>query len=818
MRNLWKDLSFAFRLLQSSPGFTVVAVLTLALGIGANATVFSWIDELLLRPFPGSTDSQQLAVLEMVTAGAPNGANQTSYLDYLDYRDHLKSISGLALHREDVFTLGESVHAQAVWGELVSGNYFAVLGMKPVLGRMFTPEENGDKLGAYPVTVIGYRLWKNYFHADRGIVGKSVRVNRRELTVVGVAPEEFRGTMPGLVFEMWVPVTMGVELGMLDDSTFKNRASRRLYGIVRLKSGVAIEQARAEAAAFSHNLEAMSPDTNRGVTAAVLPAWEFHSAAPDLFLRPLRILMAISVLVLFIVCANVANLLLARSIARRKEISIRLALGAGWWQLLRQLLTETVLLAGAGAIGGLWLAQWMGNMLPAMIPRVAVTLAAGAQLNGRILAFTILICAGATLLSGAAPALLWLRTDVNETLREGGRSGSPSAQSHRMRDFMVVAEVALATVALVGSGLFLRSFHNARGIYPGFDKNNVLLAQFYLGGTGFSTRDMQDFFLRLAARLRTAPGVVEVSYADFAPLGTSSGPSDEVAPEGYVAGKGESMEINRDLVAPHYFDLLKIPLIEGRDFRDSDDRSAPPVMIVNQTFVRRYFNGGGAVGRRVRYQNKWFTVVGLAQDSKYFNVAEEPRPHFFAPFRQVAGSDVRPHLFVRVAGDPDAFTATLRREAAALDPNAGAFFPMPLTEYTEVTMLPQRVAASLLAAMGLISLVLAAVGLYSVMAYAVTQRTQEFGVRMALGARSSDVLRDVLLRGMKLTIAGLAAGIAGSFAVTHLVSSMLVNVGAADPVTFGGVAVFLAVVALAASYVPARRATQVDPMVALRCE
>jgi len=818
MRNLWKDLSFAFRLLQSSPGFTVVAVLTLALGIGANATVFSWIDELLLRPFPGSTDSQQLAVLEMVTAGAPNGANQTSYLDYLDYRDHLKSISGLALHREDVFTLGESVHAQAVWGELVSGNYFAVLGMKPVLGRMFTPEENGDKLGAYPVTVIGYRLWKNYFHADRGIVGKSVRVNRRELTVVGVAPEEFRGTMPGLVFEMWVPVTMGVELGMLDDSTFKNRASRRLYGIVRLKSGVAIEQARAEAAAFSHNLEAMSPDTNRGVTAAVLPAWEFHSAAPDLFLRPLRILMAISVLVLFIVCANVANLLLARSIARRKEISIRLALGAGWWQLLRQLLTETVLLAGAGAIGGLWLAQWMGNMLPAMIPRVAVTLAAGAQLNGRILAFTILICAGATLLSGAAPALLWLRTDVNETLREGGRSGSPSAQSHRMRDFMVVAEVALPTVALVGSGLFLRSFHNARGIYPGFDKNNVLLAQFYLGGTGFSTRDMQDFFLRLAARLRTAPGVVEVSYADFAPLGTSSGPSDEVAPEGYVAGKGESMEINRDLVAPHYFDLLKIPLIEGRDFRDSDDRSAPPVMIVNQTFVRRYFNGGGAVGRRVRYQNKWFTVVGLAQDSKYFNVAEEPRPHFFAPFRQVAGSDVRPHLFVRVAGDPDAFTATLRREAAALDPNAGAFFPMPLTEYTEVTMLPQRVAASLLAAMGLISLVLAAVGLYSVMAYAVTQRTQEFGVRMALGARSSDVLRDVLLRGMKLTIAGLAAGIAGSFAVTHLVSSMLVNVGAADPVTFGGVAVFLAVVALAASYVPARRATQVDPMVALRCE
>jgi predicted permease len=818
MRTFWQDLSFGLRLLQKSPGFAVVAVLTLALGIAANTTVFSWIDELLLRPFPGSSQSQQLALLEMITAGVPNGANQTSYLDYLDYRNNLKSISGLALHREDVFTLGESIHAQAVWGELVSGNYFAVLGVKPALGRVFTPEENGDKLGAYPVAVISYRLWRNYFHGDRSLVGKIVRVNRHELTVVGVAPPEFRGTMPGLVFEMWVPVTMGAELGMLDDSTFRDREARRFYGVVRLKPGVAIEQARAEAAAFSHNLEAMSPDTNRGVTAAILPVWEFHSAAPELLLRPLRILMAISVLVLLIVCANVSNLLLARSIVRRKEISIRLALGAGSWQLLRQLLIETLLLAGAGAIVGLWLAAWMGDMLPALIPKVSVTVAAGGQLNGRILAFTILICVGATLFSGAAPALLWLRTDVNETLREGGRSGSPSAQSHRMRDLLVVAEVALATVALVGAGLFLRSFRNARAIYPGFDKNKVLLTQFYLGSTGFSTRDMQDFFQRLAARLRSAPGVVEVSYADFAPLGSSSGPYDDAEPEGYVAGKGESMEINRDLVAPHYFDLLKIPLVEGRDFRDSDDRAAPPVMIVNQTFVRRYFGGGGAVGRRVRYRDKWFTVVGVARDSKYFNVAEEPRPHFFAPFRQISGNDTRVHLFVRVAGDPDAFTATLRREVAAVDPNAGAFFPMPLTEYTEVTMVPQRVAASLLAAMGLVSLALAAVGLYSVMAYAVTQRTQEFGVRMALGAQRSDVLRDVLRRGMKLTIAGLVAGIAGAFAVTRLVSSMLVNVDAADPVTFAAVAVFLALVALAASYVPARRATQVDPMVALRCE
>ena len=818
MRTFWQDLSFGLRLLQRSPGFAAVAVLTLALGIAANTTVFSWIEDLLLRPFPGSSQSQQLAVLEMVTAGAPNGANQTSYLDYLDYHKNLKSISGLALHREDVFTLGESVHAQAVWGELVSGNYFAVLGVKPALGRLFTPEEDGDKLGADPVAVISYRLWRNRFHGDRGVVGKRVRVNRHELTVVGVAPAEFRGTMPGLVFEIWVPVTMGVELGMLDDSTFRNREARRLYGVVRLKAGVAIGQARAEAAAVSHNLETMSPDTNRGVTATILPVWEFHSAAPELLLRPLRILMAISVLVLLIVCANVANLLLARSVVRRKEISIRLALGARSWRLLQQLLIETLLLAGAGAIVGLWLAAWMGNMLPALIPKVGVAVATGGQLNGRILAFTILICVGATLISGAAPALLWLRTDVNEALREGGRSGSPGARSHRMRDSLVIVEVALATVALVGAGLFLRSFQNARTIYPGFDKNNVLLAQFYLGSTGFSTRDMQDFFQRLAARLRPLPGVVEASYADFAPLGTSGGPYSKVQPEGYVAGEGESMEVNRDLVAPHYFDLLKIPLLEGRDFRESDDSFAAPVMIVNQTFAQRYFNGGDPVGRRVLFGDKWSTVVGLVRDSKYFDVAEAPRPHFFAPFRQVAGKDTRPHFFMRVAGDPDAFVATLRREVAAVDPNAGAFFAMPLTEYTEVTMLPQRVAASLLAAMGMVSLALAAVGLYSLMAYAVTQRTQEFGVRMALGAQQSDVLWDVLRRGMTLTAAGLAVGIACALAVTRLVGSMLVNVKADDPLTFGGVAVFLALVALLASYLPARRATQVDPMVALRCE
>src|ERR1039457_2207911 len=323
MRTLWRDLNFGLRLFLASPGMTVVAVLTLALGIAANTTVFSWIDGLLLRPFPGARDSHQLAVLEMITAGAPNGANQTSYLDYLDYRHNLKSLAGLAVHRDEVFSLGDVASAQAVWGELVSGNYFGVLGVKPAYGRTFTAEEDGDKPGAYPVAVISYGFWRRRFHADHRAIGRTLQVNQRELTVVGVAPPEFRGTMPGLAFDIWVPAIMGKELGMLGDSALRSRTNRGLYALARLRPGVDIAQARAEAVAYSHNLAAAFPKTNLGITATILPVWEFPGAAPGLLMRPLRILMVISVLLLLIVCANVTNLLDRKSTARRRELSIR---------------------------------------------------------------------------------------------------------------------------------------------------------------------------------------------------------------------------------------------------------------------------------------------------------------------------------------------------------------------------------------------------------------------------------------------------------------------------------------------------------------
>lgn len=819
MRAFYQDVRFGLRLLRSNPGFAVLAVLTLALGIAANTTVFGWIDGLLLHPFAGASDSHRLAVLEMSIAGAPNGSNQISYLDYRDYRDHMKSISGLAVdHSWDVVAIGDADHAQPVLGQLVSGNYFAVLGVKPALGRVFTPDEDGDKLGAYPVAVISHRLWWQRFHGNPGVIGKTLRVNRRELTIVGVAPAEFRGTFPALAFDIWVPVTMGRELGILDEWTFRERGNRCLYPVARLKPGITIGQAGAEAATFARSLVAAFPNTNRGVSATILPVWESRSGAGAMLLKPLRILMVISVIVLLIACTNVANLLLARSVARRKELGIRLALGASPGRLLRQLLTETLVLAGAGALAGLPLASWMADWLPSLLPRVGLSIVSGFQLNGRVLGFTVLICVVSAVVSGLAPALFWRRSDVNETLKEGGRSGTSGTRSHRTRGLLVISEVALATVALIGAGLFVRSFENARTIHPGFDRNNVVLVRSYMGGTGYSTVQIQQFCVRLRERLRSAPGISKVNYADFAPLGAGAGPWEPIQVEGYVPGQGEPMKINRGLVAPGYFSLLRIPLLDGRDFTESDDSSTMPVMIVNESFARRYFDGRNPIGRRVWCWGKWITVVGLARDSKYFDIAEPPVPYFYAPFRQQYEGSQELFFFIKVVGDPAPVIAGLRHEITGIDPNAGAFHSMLLTAWTEITLLPQKMAANLLAVLGLISLLLAGVGLYSVMAYAVTQRTQELGIRMALGAQRRDVLGDVLRRGMALTIAGLAAGIAAALAITRLVASMLVNVSAADPMTFAGAALFLASVALLASYLPARRATKVDPMVALRCQ
>lgn len=819
MRTFLQDIRFAFRLLSGSPGFTLLAALTLALGIAATATVFTWIDSLLIHPFPGASRSNQLAVLEMQIPAAPNGGTSVSWLDYTDFRDHLKLVSGLAVQREAAFALGDTTSARLAWGELVSADYFEVLGVHPLMGRVFVRSPNADTPGAYPVVVISERLWRGYFRADPRIVGRTVRVNRRPLTVLGVVPSAFHGTVPAMLLDLWVPAPMGVELGLLDKDILRDRDDRDFNSIIaRQRPGVSLERAQAEVRALAANLTAAFPKTNRGVSATIKAPWHARSGVGELLLSPLRILMAVAVLLLLIVCANVGNLLLARSVARHREFGIRIALGASRWRVARQLMTETAILAGLAGIAGILLLSWMAGALLSLVPNVGLPVATDFVLNFRILAFTILVCFGAALASGLAPALVSFSPDLNEVLKEGGQRTSPTASARHMRGVLVIAEVALATVALIGAGLFVRSFRQAQAIEPGFDARHVLFGRFFIESTGYSGGQIQQLMLRLRQTLEAEPGIEAVSYSDFTPLSTTAGPYDSVRVDGYVPALGESPNVNGSLVAPGYFETLKIPILEGRDFTAADGAGAPPVIIVNQSFTRRYFHGRDPVGRKVRTFGKLFTVVGMARDSKYFNPAEPQRPFFYLPLAQVYGGSRELYLFIKTRGEPSLAIPMLRRDVAKVDSNASAFHAVPLAEYTQVALFGQNVAATLMSALGLMCLLLAAVGIYSVMSYAVSQRTQEIGIRLAMGARPADVITMVVRQGMHLALAGLVLGTGVALAATRAVASMLIGVNATDPATFGGASLFLLLVALAATWLPAHRATRIDPMAALRRE
>jgi predicted permease len=811
-------MMYGLRMLRNSPGFTVVAVLTLALGIAINATVFSWINSVLLHPYPGVGHPEQLALIETVTPTGEHLVN-TSYTDYRDYRANLRLASGVAMGRFTPLSVGADGKTGRAWAELVSANYFDVLQVKPVLGRTFLPEEGGDRAGAYPVAVISSNLWRNRYHSDPKVLGKTIRLNRHDLTIVGVAPPEFHGSIVGVLFDVWMPITMATAMGT-GGGTLEYRGTRDLTStIIRLKPGVTLEQARAEVAALARRLAVTYPRTNRGVDATVLPVWAGHLGFQGLLLKPLRILMAVCALLMLIVCANVANLLLARAVSRQKEFGIRLALGARRGRLARQLLTETLLLAGAGALVGITLVMWMGPALLFIAPVVDVPIDIGGGVNLATVAFTALIAGLATVISGTAPALFSVRADVNEAIKEGGRSGGAGTHSHRLRGLLVMAQVALAMVALVGAGLFFRSFQNTIGIRPGFNIDHVSVSQFYLSYAGYSAREQWDFCRKLRERLEAQPGVLGVTYSDVVPLGSpvGSAPWHQMEIEGYVPTRDEQMMIHRATVPPGYFEFMGIPLLQGREFTERDDDHAPQIlMIVNETFARRFFHGRDPIGRTVRMEGDTAIVVGLVKDSKYHSLVEAPLPFFYVPFRQWFRPGLNFAVFLRTAGDPMRMTPVLQRESLGLNQDA-VFSTKLLAEAATASLYPQKVAATLLSVVGLVCVLLAAIGLYSVMSYAVSQRTQELGIRVALGAQPGDVRRLVLREGLKLVLPGLAAGTAAGILAARLVSGMLIRLTPTDPATLAAAALLLGLVGLAASYIPAMRATRIEPMRALRC-
>ena len=811
-----QDLHSTLRSFRNSPGFAAVTILTIAVGIGANTTVFSWLRSLLLNPLPRAEQSGRVVAIENT---APNGEPiTTSYLDFRDFRDNLQTLNFVTAYRGYVFSVGDAPNTERVWGEMASGSLFDMLRIKPEAGRFFSTEERDDSQNAHAVIVISHSYWKSHYNSNLSAIGSTLRINRTPFTIIGVAPEGFHGVHAGLDYDFWVPLTMYGQLTHTGVWMLKDRNTRNFMLLGRLAPNATIEQARAEVQALADRMAKADADSNLGIGATVLPVWRSHFNTQATLLTPVAILMGTGGVVLLIVCANVANLLLVRATGRLREFSVRLALGATPARLIAQLLTETLVMALAGLLGGLVLARFLGSALRWLLPDVASPAMLAPPLDGQVLGFTAGLAVLVTVLAGLAPALHASRANINEELKQGGRSGVPGIHAHQLRGLMVISEIALAVVALVGAALFLESFWAARAIDPGFSPNGVALAQFDFSTAGYDAQRTDSFCRRLRERLEQLPGVIAVSYDDSVPLGFQGGNWETLEVDGYVPGRNENMKIYRDLVSPGYFDSMKIPLLEGRDFDWHDDRMSPRVMIVNQEFVRRFFAKGNPLGHKVHGWGEWFTIVGVVKDSKYHRVTENPQPYFYIPIRQIFRPEYGLTFHVRTSGSVSEAIAALRRETANIDPVLTIFDAEPMMEYIAASLFGTKIAANLLGALSAVGLLLAAMGLYSTLAYSVAQRTREFGIRQALGAQPHHILGLILRESGRLTLYGMAAGLVLAVISTRVIANQIYSISPLDPLTYIGVGMLMVAVALAASYIPARRARCVDPMVTLRYE
>ena len=810
------DFRYALRQLHRNFGLTTVVVLTLAVGIGANTTIFSWMRAVLLNPLPGASDAAKVVAIESV---APSGEwAPVSYPDFRDLRDNAKLLESMTVAYPMALAVGRDTNVERISSELVSGNFFDVLGIEPYLGRFFSSTERDDAQNAHPVAVISDSLWATHFNSDPGVVGQTITINRNPYTIIGVAPRAFHGSLPGLEYQMWVPATMFSQLNSAGTWMLENRKTRTFRVLARLSQGATTDQARAEVRSIASHLAEANRDTSAGMTADVLPMWRSHWGIQDSLRAPLSILMGACGVVLLIVCGNMANLLLANATSRQKEFSVRLALGAPRRRLIRQLLTETFLLAAAGSLLGLLCTVWLTGSLRWLVPQSASRGLVSPSVDLTVILFTAALAIAVAILAGIAPALHGAQGDVNDTLKETGRGGTGSGRSVRVRSVLVASEMALAVIAIIGAGLFLKSFHLASTVRPGFDADHVAIARFSMSSAGYNAQEADAFCRQLRERLERQPGVTAVSYADYVPLSVAAGSWEDLQIEGYVPGSSENMKIYRSVVAPGYFGLLKIPVLEGREFTLNDDVTHEPVLIVNQEFVRRFMRDQYAIGRKVNGWGKWFTVVGVVQDSKIYRLTENPIPYFYVPMRQIYRPEFVYTFYVRTAGPIDDAVATLTRQAQAVDPAMPPFHTMALSEFISASLFQEKIAASLLSILATIAFVLAGIGLYGVMAYAVARRTKEIGIRVALGAQRAGVLQLVLRQATAFLIFGLTAGLIGAAVLARLVSAMLFSVSPADLTVYGLAVAVTFLIATVATIVPAIRAMRVDPMVALRYE
>ena len=813
-----KDFRFAARSLRKAPGFTAAAVLILAIGIGANATLFSWIRPFLFDPLPAVADSDQIVAIENVAA-AGNSTGEplaTSFIDFTNLRDWLKLVDVVGIGR-GALAVGNDRGAESTWCELVSGNFFDVMGLRPAAGRFFSPSEQSDAQNAAPVAVISYDYWRARYRSDPAAIGSILRINQVAFTIIGVAPAGFQGTQSGLAYQIWLPLSMYGAITHTGTWMLQDRGTRNFTMLARLKPGATIDQARSEAASLAR-LMAQRNFEDRGLGIRILPLRQWHFGPQSTMLRPMEILMAACSVLLLIVCANVANLQLARTSTRRKEFSVRLAMGSSRERLARLLLIESLLLTLAAAALGLIMAQWFGGALHWLLPAVALPKYVLSTLAGGVLVYTLMLALVVAAVAGVTPALHAARSNLNEMLSQRGRGGSAGAHATRVRGLLVVAEVALAVVALVGAAAFLESFRDLRAANLGFSPENQVLTQFNLSTAGYTQAQADSFCQRLTERLRQVPGVTAVSYADTVPLGFSGGNWEQLEIEGYHPTPGENMKIGRNMIGPGYFDVMKIPLVDGRDFDLRDGPKSEPVMIVTEAFVQRFIPHGAVLGRKVHGWGRWFTIVGVVKDIKQQRVSEAAQPFFYIPIRQQYRPEYGLTFHVRTNGSMPALLAEIRRVAAEIDPALPVFDAEPMTEYIAGSLYGVKIAATLLSVLGGVGVLLAAMGLYSVTAFSVTQRKTEIGIRIALGAQAADLFAMVLRDGMRLTMVGLAAGgIAAAFLV-RLASTSMTGLHPAAPLGYVWAVGFTLALAVLALTIPASRALRIDPIVALRNE
>ncbi len=825
MRTFLKDVRFGLRVLWKSKGFTAVAVLTLGLGIGVNAAIFSGVSAFVLRPLSGVGEPERVMSVFETSAvdGGSHGYNDFSYPDLLDYVARTEVFEGLLGHSITQAALGESERADVVWGELVTGNFFDVLKVRMQHGRGFLPEEDATP-GTHPVIVLSDDLWRKRFGADPNIVGRQIQLNGRPLTVVGVAPPDFTGAKWALGMKFWAPLmSKQIVSGGTNNNWMTQRGNHWLEVQGRLKPGVTEEQAAAALTSVATQLQAEYPAArNKDVRVLVVPEregrWDDMAGVVRL---SSGLALALVGLVLLVACANVANMMLARAVVRRREIGIRLALGAGRWRVVRQLLVESLLLSLAGGAVGLVLSFWMTDALTSFFPQIAYTIALDVSPDRRALLFTLGISLLTGLVFGLAPAFQATRPDLIPTLKgEAQRAGR--ARRVSLRNALVVAQVALSLVVLVCAGLFVQSFRHARSIDPGFATSGSYVVSVNPGLFGYEKEQGRDFYRRLAERVRATPGVEAAGFVSWMPLGDSSSSWGPVYPaEQPVPAPGEGMDSHSQIVSAGYFKAMRIPLVEGRDFDERDREGLKPeAVVINETLARRLWPGeASVVGKRMalgRDQADALEVVGVARDSKIRTLGEKPRNLMYVSVDQTYSGGL--NLVVRAPGGGEPVVAGVRQAVKEIDGRMPLYNVRTIEQHLTWAFWAQSMAASLATAFGLLALVLAAVGLYGVVAYTVARRTHEIGIRVALGAQARDILRIVLGHGMALTLIGLGAGLVGAFALARLLSTLLYGISPGDPATYILVALLLAVVALIACLIPARRATKVDPMIALRYE